>query len=112
MEAFLLNGAQVGDGIEMGLTAHGAVATSDGSLTIYDFTPVINVATVTLTNAEIKALRAAPKTLVAAQGSGKVIEFVSAVLKLSGGANALTESTDNMAIRYTDGSGAIVSQEI
>lgn len=66
----------------------------------------------TITNAEIKALRATPKTLVAAVAGGKVIEFVSLALFLDYGSNVLTESADNLAVRYTDGSGAIVSQTI
>lgn len=72
----------------------------------------IQYAEVALTNAEIKALRASPKTLVAAPGAGKVLEFVSAILFLDYGSNALTESTDNLAIRLTDGTGTIVSQAI
>lgn len=68
---------------------------------------------VALTNAEIKALRATPKTLVAAPGTGKVLEFVSAVLLLDyGGTNVFTESADNLAIRYNNGSGVIVSEAI
>lgn len=107
-----LNGSKVGEGLGLDFTATGMTATDDGSKTTYSLAPVIQVAEVTLTNAEIKALRATPKTLVAAPGSGKVLEFISAVLKNSGGANALTESSDNMAVKYTDGSGAAVSQTI
>src|SRR3954454_12093238 len=107
-----LNGAQVGSGTQIEFTAPGVTATDNGSKTTYDVTPVINVATVTLTNAEIKALRATPKTLVAAPGSGKVLEFLSAQLKLVAGANVLTESTANLAVKYTNGSGAQVSQTI
>jgi hypothetical protein len=107
-----LNGSLVGSGTGLEFTAKGATATDDGSKTIVNFDPMIAVVTVTLTNAEIKALRATPKTLVAAPGTGKVLEFVSATMKLSGGANAITETTDNMAIRFNDGSGAIVSQAI
>lgn len=73
---------------------------------------LVQYAEVTLTNAEIKALRAAPKTLVAAPGAGKVLEFISAQLFLDYGSNALTESTDNLAIRFGDGTGTIVSQAI
>jgi len=73
---------------------------------------VFRQATFTISNAEIKALRAAPKTLVAAPGAGKILEFISALLYLDYGTNVLTESSDNLAIRYTDGSGAIVSQAI
>lgn len=67
---------------------------------------------VSLTSAQIKALRAAPQSLVAAPGAGKLIEFVSAQLILDYGTNGLTESTYNLAVRYTNGSGAIVSDAI
>ena len=73
---------------------------------------VLKVATVTLTNSQIKGLAAAQKTLVAAPGANKYIEFISAVLVLNAGTEVLTESDDNLAIRYTDGSGAIVSEAI
>ena len=73
---------------------------------------VIKVATVSLTNGQIKALRGTPKTLVAAPGATKSIEFISAELLLDYGSEVLTESADNMAIRYTNGSGVIVSQAI
>lgn len=55
---------------------------------------------VELSNAEIKALRATPKELVAAPGAGYMIEFLGAVLFLDYGSNVLTESTDNLIIQY------------
>lgn len=73
---------------------------------------LIKYATVTLTNANIKALRATPITLVAAQGANKVVELVSATLKLVAGTNVLSETADNMAVKYTNGTGAAVSQAI
>jgi hypothetical protein len=73
---------------------------------------LIKYATVNLTNAEIKALRATPKELVAAQGANKVVEFVSALLMLNAGTNVLTESADNLAVKYENGSGAAVSQAV
>lgn len=73
---------------------------------------LVKYATVNLTNAEIKALRATPKTLVAAQGANKVVEFISAVLKLVAGVNVLTEVDDNMAVKHNDGAGVAVSQTI
>lgn len=67
---------------------------------------------VNLTNAQIKALRATPATLVPAPKSGR-LQFEFARLKLNyAGTNAFTETADNLAVRYTDGSGAIVSQTI
>lgn len=67
---------------------------------------------VELTNAEIKALRASPKELVEAPGAGKLIEFVSAVLFMDYGSEVLTESTDNLAIEYDDGTGEPVCTTI
>lgn len=67
---------------------------------------------VRLTNAEIKALRATPKQLVAAR-PGHALQFVSAMLELNyGGTNVFSESSDNLAVRYTNGSGVIVSDAI
>lgn len=59
--------------------------------------------TVSISNAEILALRATPKTLVAAPGAGKIAVFVSAIL-LHDYATAQFDSTgddDNLAIRYS-----------
>lgn len=72
---------------------------------------VTQFAEVTITNAEALALRAAPKTLVAAPGAGKVLEFISVQLYFDYTA-AYTESTANLTVKYTDGSGAAVSQAI
>lgn len=67
---------------------------------------------VSLAVGDIKALRATPFELVAAQGAGTMIEFVAAVLKLTAGSEVLSESTDNLVIEYDDGSGIAVSQVI
>lgn len=66
----------------------------------------------TITNAEIKALAASPKTLVAAQGAGTVIIFEKLHLKLNAGSEALTEAGDNLGVKYTDASGVQVSDTI
>lgn len=71
----------------------------------------LRVVTVALTNAEMLALRAAPKTLVAAPGAGKLIEFISATL-LFDYTGAYIESADNMAVKYENGSGVQVSDTI
>jgi hypothetical protein len=68
-------------------------------------------AEVSITNAEMLALRATPKTLVAAPGTGKVLEFVAAQLFFDRTA-VYTESTDNMAIRFNNTTGVLVSQAI
>lgn len=72
---------------------------------------VLRTAEVSITNAEMLALRAAPKELVAAPGAGKVIEFVSMVLLFDRTA-AYTETADNMAVKYVDGSGTAISVAI
>lgn len=72
----------------------------------------IQYAEVAISSAEILALRAAPKTIVAAPGAGKVLEFVSAMLLMDAGASAYTESADNMQVRYKDGSGSVASGNI
>ena len=67
---------------------------------------------VSLTNAEIKAMRATPVELVAAQGANTLIVFEGATLVLNAGSEVLTESADNMAIEYDDGSAAAVTGTI
>src|SRR5690606_10863003 len=66
---------------------------------------------VTVTSAELLALAASPKTSVAAPGAGRVLEFEGAILILDKGATVYDDAaTDgDPAIRYTDGSGTIVS---
>ena len=92
-----------------------AVYENQGTVTTASFSLVgaTQVEKISLTNAEIKALRATPKTLVSAPGANKSLEFISAVLKLNyGGTNVFTESTDNLAVKYTNGAGVAVSQTI
>lgn len=67
---------------------------------------------VILTSAQVKALRATPVEIVRGV-DGMVPQLISATLKLDyGGTNGFTETADNLAIRLTNGSGAIVSQAI
>lgn len=69
---------------------------------------LIQYAEVSITAAEMLALRATPKTLVAAPGAGYVLEFLGATFIYDYTA-AFTESSDDIVVRYTDGSGAIAS---
>lgn len=67
----------------------------------------------TLTSAQVKAVRATPITLVAAPPAGFSLKFMWAKLFLDyGGTNVFTEVGNNLAVRFNDGSGPIVSQTI
>ncbi len=73
----------------------GNVLTSDGtnwsSTTPAGGTATFNVSTVTLTSAQVKACRATPIEVIAAQGSGKAIAIHNVVSKFTyGGTNAFT----------------------
>lgn len=59
-----------------------------------------SVSLTTLTNAQIKALRATPVTLVAAPGAGRVLVVHRYALFLKAGTNVLTESAANLDFRY------------
>ncbi len=72
---------------------------------------MIGFTEVSVSSAELLALRATPKTLVAAPGAGKVLDFVEAVL-LHDAATAYVESAANLGIKYENGSGAQVSETL
>jgi hypothetical protein len=131
MEVDIYADAAVTSGVKYGINANGSVATASAGLrsALLEATKTTSAAGVSrfrlvpaepteykvkvrLTNANIKALRATPITMVAAPGTGKLLEFVSAQLKLNYASNVLTESADNMAFRYHNGSGAAVSETI
>lgn len=79
-----------------------------------DLDYAIQRARVSITPAEIRALRATQITLVAAPGATKFLEFVSAHLWLDFGAvahDAPTNAGDDLAIRYTDGNGQVVGSQ-
>lgn len=60
----------------------------------------------TLTSAQIKAIRATPITILAAQGAGTVIEFLSgSVFFVYAGTNVFT-NPQNLALKFKDGTGA------
>lgn len=65
----------------------------------------------TITSAQLLALRATPITLAVAPGVGKVYEFVS-VLMIARNGTAYVVGTNDMAIRFKDGSSDIISQTI
>lgn len=72
----------------------------------------VQVVEVAISSSEILALRAVPKTLVAAPGAGKIAQFLSILLLLDATATAYVESSANLAVKYDSGSGAKVSDDI
>lgn len=95
-----------GAGLSTSATSNTLTISQDASSSIMQY------ADVTITAAEIKAARATPVELVAAQGAGNAVFFMGAQLKLNYGSEVFTETADNFAIKYTDGSGVAVSQAI
>ena len=69
------------------------------------------VAEVTVSSAELLALRATPKTIVAAPGAGKMIVFKEALVIADNG-TAYTVSTNDMVFRMVGAAGDVVSQTI
>jgi len=91
-----------------GLTTTGASAT----MTVALDENYLRQASGTISNAEIKALAATPKSLVAAPGAGQVLIFEKLILKLNYGSEVLTESADNLVVKYVNAAGVAVSDVI
>ena len=70
----------------------------------------LRYAEVSLTNAQILDLTT-PVTLVDAPGAGKVNELVGGCI-INDYTGGYTESGDNLAVKYTDASGAAASEDI
>lgn len=76
---------------------------NDGDVIVRATSTPLITDTVVMTSAEVKALRANGKTLIAAPGANKIAIVDSLVLKLNyGGTNAFTESADNLVLEYYD----------
>src|SRR3990167_387518 len=70
----------------------------------------VRYAITSLTANQVKALRATPIICIPAQGAGKTIEFISAVLALNYGNIAYAfVAGDDLQFKYVDGAGAPVS---
>lgn len=69
------------------------------------------VADVTVTSAQLLALNATPKTLVAAPGAGKALILERAILFMDYNSTAYDgiASGEDLAIRYTNGSGTVLA---
>lgn len=95
------------------LTVTGDVSLPAGSIdsTEMDET-LVRYAEVSIAAAAVATLRATPVSLVAAPGAGKVLEFISAVFFLDYTAPGFTETDDNLAVKYENGSGAAASETI
>ena len=66
---------------------------------------------VSISAAQVQALRGSPKTLVTAPGAGYALEFVSAAIRLTYVAPVYTATAgDNLVVRYADGAGIQVSE--
>jgi len=78
----------------------GEIIIPGSPVTKFDTSTNIYTDTVELTNANIKALKASPKELVATPGADRFIEVISVVLILDYGTNVLTESDDNLVVQY------------
>jgi len=63
---------------------------------------------ITLTSANVIALKATPIELIAAQGADQLIDFISAKLVLNYGSDVFTEAADNLAIEYDGGTGTAI----
>lgn len=72
----------------------------------------IQTAEIFMTSGEIFALRTVPKTLVVAPGSGRTIEFLGGLLFIGSGSLAYVESGANLAVRFMNSGGTIVSEDI
>jgi hypothetical protein len=71
----------------------------------------IRTASIALSIAQVKALRATPAVLVPAPGAGRALQLISGVI-IYDYAAVYTETADNLVARYTNGSGAAASQVI
>lgn len=85
---------------------------NDGQTSDFEDAPYASVE-VTITQAQLLTLRATPVELVPAPGAGKVLDFIAGHIQLVyGGTGNNTESTANLGIKYTDGSGVQVNETV
>ena len=89
----------------------GAVRATGGVAPGPTTTSALHSTTVTLTSANVQALRATPFTLVAAPAAGYYLELVSATLILDYSTDVFTESADNLVIEYASGVDATAAIE-
>lgn len=112
--AVLCGGTTATGGVQSiaGVGTSGQVLTSNGASALPTFQAAAGGAVLTskvpLTNSQVKNLATTPIQLVAAPGSSKAIQIVSASLKLVyGGNNAFTVGSVGIRFLYTNNSGAL-----
>ncbi len=71
----------------------------------------IRCAQISLTPAQVKALRATPQTRVPAPGAGLALQVIGGTV-IYDYAAVFTETADNLVVRYTNGAGAAASAVI
>lgn len=92
---------------------NGAVV-EDASITSDALDPsLMQTTSVTLTSGQVNALFTTPIAVVAAPGAGKVVQVTSCLLQYNYGSVAYTiGSATNLALKYTDGSGAAATTTV
>lgn len=88
---------------------NGALYVKRGSTSRHAWRPIGQLeAVVQLTNAQMLAVRATPITLVAAPGAGRVTVVHGVYAVCDATAGVYTESADNLAVEYADGTDILV----
>jgi len=83
---------------------------SDGSSDLED--SGLRRVRVSVSAAEVAALRATPKEIVAAPGAGYIVVPIEGSVILDYTAPGYTESSDNLVLKYNDGSGTACSEVV
>lgn len=120
---FAMSGVPVSgaSGTGVGVTGPGSSITNvlngdtyynNGTKTVPQWVLVEGVRVVTLTSAQVKVVRATPITIIAAQGAGLVIEFIAGMVFVKYGGTNVWTNPQNLALRYKDSAGVIVSGAI
>lgn len=99
-----------------GFTKHvfrGALANHGAADELIDVLDDVRVADVLITTAEVLALNATPKTIVAAPGTGKYLQFLGAIVLLDYNSAAYVDDAgEDLVFKYTDSSGSEISNTL
>lgn len=98
------------NGVTAGTSTASKVLTLDSNSELNGI-GVIKKADVIIPTGEVLALNGTPKTIVAAPGSGKYLEFLGAYVFLDYNSAAYVDDAgEDLVFKYTNGSGAEISQ--